>query len=331
MDNHLNRYPFTYHPEGWYFVAYAPDLRVGKLVGLSWLGKEIVVWRCHAEDSVSAAVAICPHLGARLTPEYGGKLIDGRLACPFHGFRYDSSGTCVSGTNPSEPPPRNCRLDMIPVCEVNGIIMGYHGGTPRFHLPELDEDGWTGKIWNSVSLQTHIQEVVENMVDLNHFYQVHDYERIEPVGEPVVEECHFTSSIDMNGRFNLPLLGKIGYDASVEFHLWGLGYFFWETSSPDFGGLRIRNWLLCVPENDALKLHYGVAINDENGSRAGAKRFTLGELRRRLIRWLVLYELGITIKQDQDIWNGKSYRDTPRLIPSDGPIFMYRQYCQQFY
>lgn len=135
--------------------------------------------------------------------------------------------------------------------------------------------------------------------------------------------------MDVRGRFNLPLLDDVTYGASVEFHLWGLGYFFWKTSTPDFGGMKIRNWLLCVPDNDELKLHYGVAIRQEN--RSSAWQFTLRKLLRRPIRSLVLHELGVTTQQDQKIWNGKSYREAPRLIPSDGPIFKYRQYCQQFY
>lgn len=326
----IKRYPFTNNPEGWFFVARSRDLPTGKLSSLSWLGNEIVMWRHGPDDVPSIAIAFCPHLGARLSPEFGGKLIDGLLVCPFHGFRYDRAGYCVATSNPNDRAPKNCRLDMIPVCEVNGMIMGYNGGTPRFHVPELDDNGWTSKLWGRQSLRTHVQDVVENMVDLNHFTFVHGYKRVDQSGQPVVDECHFTTSMDVIGRLNVPFVKNRTYNTSVEFDLWGLGYFFWETSSLEFG-IHTRNWGLCVPNNDELVLHYAVAVRMERGSSAGALRLLPDPLSRRLIRKLVLYETSVTLKQDEHIWNGKSYREKPRLIPTDGPIYKYRQYCQQFY
>ncbi len=325
----MNRYPFTNHPEGWYFVARSEDVKAGKLSSLRWLGKEIVAWRSGPDDIVSVAAASCPHKGASLAPEHGGRLIDGLLVCPFHGFSYDGSGSCVAVQDRSRVPQRNCKLDKIPTCEVNDMILGYHGDIPRFHIPKLDDDGWTKKAWGSLSLRTHIQEVVENVVDLNHFLYVHGYKRIGPVEPPTVDGCHFTTGMTVTGRLNVPLLKNAHYNSDIEFHLWGLGYFFWETSS-DYG-VQTRNWLICVPDNDDLTLHYAVAIGANEGANTGAMRFLPMNLLRRLIRSLVLYETGVTLKQDRDIWNGKSYLEKPQLISTDGAFFKYREYCQQFY
>lgn len=298
---------------------------------MRWLGNEIAVWRCGSDDTMSMAVAVCPHMGTRLTPECGAKLTDGLLVCPFHGYSYDSLGTCVATAHPTRPPPTNCRLNMIPVCEVNGMVMGYHGGTPRFHIPELDEEGgWTGKLWGKLPLHTHIQDVIENVVDLNHFLHVHGYKRIDRVERPVVDQCHFTTSMDIDGRYNIPFVNNLYYSASVEFHLWGLGYFVWETLSTDFS-IRTRNWVLCVPDNDDLILHYAVAMKEESGSNAGAIRFLPRAWRKRLIRRFHLYETGVTFRQDENIWNGKSYLEKPRLASTDGEIFQYCRFCQQFY
>ncbi len=327
----MPRYPFTNHPEGWYFVARSDEMQTGKLKSIRWLGSEIAVWRCEPDDIVSMAVAVCPHMGTRLTPERGAKLTDGLLVCPFHGYSYDNSGTCVATAHPTRLPPTNCRLNMIPVCEVNGMVMGYHGGKPRFHIPELDEEeGWTGKLWGTLPLRTHIQDVVENVVDLNHFLHVHRCKQIGLIERPVIEKYHFKTSLEINGRYNIPFVRNLYYNATVEFHLWGLGYFFWETLSTEFG-IRTRNWLFGVPDNDELILHYAVAMREERGSVAGAMRFLPSEMRKRLIRRVQLYETGVTFKQDEDIWNGKSYLEKPRLSSTDGEIFKFRQFCQQFY
>ncbi len=67
----------------------------GKLVARQWMGQEVVGWR---DDTgrICVANAFCPHLGAKLAPETGGTVRDGRLVCPFHGFTYDTTGACVA-------------------------------------------------------------------------------------------------------------------------------------------------------------------------------------------------------------------------------------------
>ena len=85
------RCPLPAFPDGWYFVALSRDLQPGTLLGRQWMGQPIVAWR-DQDAAVCVAGAYCPHLGARLSPETGGRLKDGRLVCPFHGFEYDASG-----------------------------------------------------------------------------------------------------------------------------------------------------------------------------------------------------------------------------------------------
>ena len=35
--------------------------------------------------------------------------------------------------------------------------------------------------------------------------------------------------------------------------------------------------------------------------------------------------------QDFEIWEHKQYADSPALAKEDGPIGVYRRYCEQFY
>ena len=193
----------------------------------------------------------------------------------------------------------------------------------------MEEDGWTNKVWGDLLLRTHIQEVVENVVDLNHFPHVHGYKQVSSVGQPTVDECHFTTSMKAIGRYNLPFARKSYYNVDVEFHLWGLGYFFWETLSDD--GVRTRNWIFCVPDNDELHMHYAVAVGEKEGPNTGAMKLLPWRMLRWLIRSLLLYETGVTFRQDKDIWNEKTYLENPLLISTDGAFFKYREYCQQFY
>ena len=59
--------------------------------GFELLGQKIVLW---LDDSGKAAVASdrCCHRSAQLSK---GKVEDGNIVCPYHGWQYDGSGVCV--------------------------------------------------------------------------------------------------------------------------------------------------------------------------------------------------------------------------------------------
>jgi phenylpropionate dioxygenase-like ring-hydroxylating dioxygenase large terminal subunit len=95
---------------GWFPVARAADVGTTPVpVGAG--GSAYVVVRLRPGGEVSAFPARCPH---RLVPLAAGVVVDGRLQCPNHGWRFDGEGRCVAipslGTT-GTPPPR-ADLDM---------------------------------------------------------------------------------------------------------------------------------------------------------------------------------------------------------------------------
>ena len=322
------RYPFTYYPTGWYYVARSNELRPGKLFGRQWCGVHIVAWRNDAGE-VCVADAYCPHLGARMTPDVGGRIVSGNLQCPFHGFEYDISGACVR--TPNAPPPHSCQLTTHPTCERNEVVFAYHGGEPRFELPYIEDEGWTPWIWGIKTFNTHIHEISENALDLNHFQFVHGMKTIDEAIPPEVNGQHFHTATNTRGRLNLSFTRRIQFDSRVDFHMWGLGYFYFEAIAPDIG-LETRNWLLGVPVQEAaLTLHYAVSVRENPSQRLPVMKWMPTQWRILLLRKLAHMEIGVLLDQDRDIFNAKSYRRSPRLAESDGSILAYRRYCQQFY
>ncbi len=129
-------YPF---PDGWYVIGESDDIRVGKLIEKIWMGEQIIVWR-GTEGTVCVADALCPHPGSHLGPTAGGKIRNGNLVCPFHGFEYDVTGQCVA--TPTAPPPRSARLRRFETAEVNGFVFAYHGRTgdePTWQIPDFSD------------------------------------------------------------------------------------------------------------------------------------------------------------------------------------------------
>ena len=58
-------------PEGWFFVAQRKAIERSGLLQRTWLGNEVVAW-CNDAGDVCVAEAVCPHLGADLSPDAGG-------------------------------------------------------------------------------------------------------------------------------------------------------------------------------------------------------------------------------------------------------------------
>jgi phenylpropionate dioxygenase-like ring-hydroxylating dioxygenase large terminal subunit len=94
----------TARSTGWFPVA--PASRVGTTplpVGAG--GRAWVVVRLRPGGEVSAFPARCPH---RLVPLAAATVVEGRLQCPYHGWRFDPEGRCVDlpslGPDGTAPP-----------------------------------------------------------------------------------------------------------------------------------------------------------------------------------------------------------------------------------
>ncbi|WP_097184905.1 Rieske 2Fe-2S domain-containing protein [Blastococcus haudaquaticus] len=88
---------------GWYPVARAAEVGTTP-VPVGAAGRAFVVVRLRPGGEVSAFPARCPH---RLVPLATASVVEGRLQCPAHGWRFDTEGRCVdipslgpAGTSP---------------------------------------------------------------------------------------------------------------------------------------------------------------------------------------------------------------------------------------
>jgi phenylpropionate dioxygenase-like ring-hydroxylating dioxygenase large terminal subunit len=103
----------------WYAAAWSEELKRRPL-GRALLGRRLALFR--GPDGGACAIgARCPHRGADLSQ---GRRVDGTVECPFHGWRFDSHGRCVS--IPSQPDgmkvPRGAVLDSFGVAERDGVV-----------------------------------------------------------------------------------------------------------------------------------------------------------------------------------------------------------------
>ena len=289
-------------PEGWYFVARRRAIERSGLLKKTWLGNHVVAW-CNDAGDVCVAEAVCPHLGADLSPEAGGRVRDGCLVCPFHGFEYDATGQCVA--TPYAPAPKSARLRVFETTEIAGLVLAWHGigdRPPRWRIPAPP----AGPDWSEIEVRSlrfagHPQETTENSVDLGHLRYVHGYDSVGRVGPLVVEGACLRGSFDFRRTRAVAGLGIFRYATPVD-------------------GTDVEMTLV-----NQVRL-----LRRPKRPVAGMRFLPVG-LRTRLLNRILASAQRKDVMQDVAIWRGKTYRPRPRLCRSDGEIMKFRRYCEQFY
>lgn len=121
----------------WQPAALAEELHGDRpVVPVTLMNEELVLFR-DEQDQLGLIGRPCPHRGVDLS---FGRLEDGGLRCPFHGWLFDVSGQCLE--TPAEPVTSEfcSRVKNLsyPVREHNGIIWAYLGDGEPPDLPGLD-------------------------------------------------------------------------------------------------------------------------------------------------------------------------------------------------
>jgi len=158
----------------WYVVLESYEVKA-QPIGVTRLGQKMVFWR-DGSNQVRAAVDLCPHRGAALSI---GKIKDGHLQCPFHGFEFDPSGQCVlipaNGRNGVIT--NAIHLKNVPTYEAHGLIWLWWGeaaadepARPEFfdNLDETFHYGSAHDPWDA-----HYSRVIENQLDVVHLPFIH--------------------------------------------------------------------------------------------------------------------------------------------------------------
>lgn len=331
-ENGTLSFPF---PEGWYFIASRKAIEDEKLIQKTWMGENIIAF-CDEAGQICVAEAYCPHLGSDLSPAAGGRVQSGRLVCPFHGYEFDATGTCVA--TPYAPPPRYTGLRVFETEEIAGLIFawwGLGGREPQWQLPanEIDDDGWCGMEIRTVRFAGHPQETSENSVDLAHLRYIHGFgkvERIEPVS---VDGPHLRSRFNFKSTRSIAKVARLSFDLTADTHVYGLGYSFVDIHEHSID-MDLRLWVLATPVDGTLiDMHLCSQIREIRKPKrwlAGLAFLPVG-LRAPIMNKFTASQQVYEVRQDKVIWSRKRYQSQPRLCKSDGEITRYRRYCAQFY
>ena len=157
----------------WHPVATAAEVTT-EPTRVKLLGEGIVVYR--DDQGLVALRDQCVHRGVALST---GRLVDGLIECPYHGWQYDRSGAVAhipalgaGGTIPSQ-----ARIWCHHVREAHGAVW-VAPEAPAADLPPWPDDDWNSPDWHVFLVDTWFWEasagrMIENAIDFAHFNFVH--------------------------------------------------------------------------------------------------------------------------------------------------------------
>ena len=161
-------------PNQWYAILESNEIKKGKIVGVTRMGEKLVAWR-NIKGDLTIMSDKCPHRGVALST---GKLIGDCIQCPFHGFKYDISGTCklIPAIGKNSEPPNALHVRSYPVREEHGFVYIWWGNR-RDEYPPVP---WFESIPEAMVYATlkdhwanHYSRAIENQLDVIHLPFIH--------------------------------------------------------------------------------------------------------------------------------------------------------------
>ncbi len=165
----------------WYAVEFGAAVAEAP-VKVSVLGHDLALFRT-SDGTIHAHSDLCVHRGGSLS---GGRVVDDCVECPYHGWRYNSEGRCVSipANRAGSAIPRKARVDTYPAEERYGFVWVFLGDAaeserpPMPRLADLEEtpearlEGYRS-VTGTFTWRANYDRVLENAVDIAHTPFVH--------------------------------------------------------------------------------------------------------------------------------------------------------------
>jgi phenylpropionate dioxygenase-like ring-hydroxylating dioxygenase large terminal subunit len=161
----------------WYAAEWSSKV-TDEPVRVRMLGQDFVLFRDSAGQARCLA-NVCVHRGGSLA---GGLVRNDRIQCPYHGWQFDTAGTCrrIPSLGPQGQGriPGRARVDAYPTQERYGLVHVFLGDLPEaerptiMDIPEFGQPGWYAHCEDNVS-EGDFRRLLENALDPAHNEYVH--------------------------------------------------------------------------------------------------------------------------------------------------------------
>ena len=247
---------FPKYFSGWYLFVPSADLKPGEIVHKKLNGLDLVAYRGKNGKPVVHSNR-CPHMNGVFAPM--ATVENGRIVCAYHGFAYEN-GVPRSGPREFRSDPTKC-IPCHPVVEVNDLIMFWFDATtengvgePTWQLDLPDVSRFPRRAFSRSITPTHMAPLHENIVDDQHFMNLHGAARYKAELVVYHEKQRFTTRNVM--RVPAPRIGP--------FRLHGLDGDELDTRmDSEFHGLGVHINYVQIGNFEARIIHCTTPIEDE--------------------------------------------------------------------
>ncbi|MEV0670976.1 Rieske 2Fe-2S domain-containing protein [Mycobacterium sp. NPDC050441] len=318
--------PPTRFARGWHCLGLTRDLGDGKPHAINVFGQKLVVFRS-GDGRINVLDGYCRHMGGDLSQ---GQVKGNEIACPFHDWRWGGDGRCKNVPY-GKRAPRLARTATWTTLEQDGMLFVWNDpeGKPPpadVTIPRIDgatSDEWTDWHWYTTVVNANCRELVDNVVDMAHFFYVHGsmptYFKNIFEGHIATQYMNADTRADRDDVGGSAMLGTTSVASyyGPAFMIDDLTYHYPEA---DHHSVLIN----CHYPIDAnsFVLQYGIIVKKAeglSGELAMQNAIALGD-------WVK-----IGFEQDVAIWKTKARIDNPLLCEEDGPVYQLRRWYEQFY
>lgn len=153
----------------WFVACAATDL-VDSPIARTILGRPLVLFR--NGQSAFALSDRCPHRNAPLS---AGRVIDGCVQCPYHGWRFAPDGRCVFRSGVPDAAPVETHIESFSTLVQDGAVWVCLDRNPQTQPPQRPwyDDPLFGNFRWSDSVEASFVDALENLLDGMHTPFVH--------------------------------------------------------------------------------------------------------------------------------------------------------------
>ncbi|WP_326734965.1 Rieske 2Fe-2S domain-containing protein [Streptomyces sp. NBC_01022] len=319
----------TRFARGWHCLGLSEKYRDGKPHSVQAFGQKLVVFQA-GDGTLSVLDAYCRHMGGDLSQ---GTVKGDEVACPFHDWRWGGDGRCKQIPY-SKRVPLRARTASWPTLDQDGMLFVWNdpeGNPPPADvtIPRIEgatSDEWTEWLWYETTIDANCREVVDNVVDMAHFFYVHysfpTYFRNVFEGHTATQHMRATGRPDARPQEQGDKPKTTGSNSLAAYH--GPSFMIDDLTYHYDTGDQQSVLINCHYPVDANRfvLQYGIIVKRSPSMTGDAA----DELASGMAQFI---KLGF--EQDIQIWQNKARIDNPLLCEEDGPVYQLRRWYEQFY
>lgn len=324
--------PIERFARGWHLLGLTRDLTDGTPHSVEAFGTKLVIWQ-GADGELKVLDAYCRHMGGDLSQ---GTIEGDNIACPFHSWRWGGDGKCQEIPYARRVPPR-ARTRSWQTMVVDDQLFVWHDpeGNPPAEgvtipaIPGYADGEWTQWVWDSELVpNSHCREIIDNMVDMAHFYYVH---KGLPTYFKNVFEGHVCTQYYAGTTHEIAATGAAidigaydGQQTVSDATYWGPSYLV-DKLWTKYGELTFETILITCHypvSSTSFMLNYGMVMK---------KQPQFDDATNEMIAGKMLKGIGEGFYEDVKIWKNKTRIDNPLLCEEDGPVYQLRRWYEQFY